>query len=405
MRMLSCQEARRKIIEQVREAKGPLQTETVPLQRALGRVLAQEIVADREYPPFHRSVRDGYAVHAADVAEGAKLRCVGEIRAGDAWKTPLRSATCVQIMTGAAVPEGADAVVMAEHVGREGDMIQFDRTASPGQHIVLKGSEVRAGGAVLRAGARLGFAELAQAAQVGAVELRVARKPRVAILSTGDEVVAVDAQPGPYQIRNSNGASLAAQVQLAGGEPVLLGNAPDRQQPLREAIERGLKEDVLVLSGGVSMGKYDLVEPALKELGAEFFFDAVAIRPGRPTVFARCGQTFVFGLPGNPVSTMVTFELFAAPALDLLSGGEARPLALLRAKLGKMMKEKAGVTHFLPSRVEWPDGLPIVQPLRWQGSGDIAAVAQANCFLVVPADREKLETGEDVSVLLRRDIA
>lgn len=403
--MLSYQEARQKVIEHITAEMQTPAVETLRLEQALGRVLAQEISADREYPPFHRSVRDGYAVRSADAVSGAKLRCVGEIRAGDAWKTPLRSATCVQIMTGAAVPEGADAVVMVEQTQREGDMIQFDRGASPGQNIVPRGSEVSAGAAVLRSGARLGFAELAQAAQVGAVELQVGRKPRVAILSTGDEVVSPNAIPGPFQIRNSNSVSLAAQVQLAGGEAVRLGNAPDRAAPLREAIERGLREDMLVLSGGVSMGTYDLVEPVLKELGAEFLFDAVAIRPGKPTVFGRCGGTFVFGLPGNPVSTMVTFELFVAPALDILSGGNPRPLPVLRAKLGETMKEKSGVTHFLPSHLEWPDGNPIVRPLRWQGSGDIAAVVQANCFLIVPSDREVLDGGQDVLVLLRRDVA
>lgn len=403
--MLSYEQARRKVIEQITASKRTIATESLRLENALGRVLAQEIKTDREYPPFHRSVRDGYAVRAVDAVPGAKLRCVGEIRAGDEWKTPLRAATCVQIMTGAAVPEGADVVVMVEHTKLEGDIIHFDRAASPGQHIVPRGCEAHAGDVVLRAGARLGFAELAQAAQVGAIELQVARKPRVAILSTGDEIVSPQLNPGPFQIRNSNGVSLAAQAQLAGGVPVPLGNAPDRVEALREAIQRGLKEDVLVLSGGVSMGKYDLVEPVLKELGAEFFFDAVAIRPGRPTVFGRCGNAFVFGLPGNPVSTMVTFELFVVPALDLLSGATARPLPLLRAKLGQSMNEKAGMTHFLPARLEWPEGAPVVQALRWQGSGDIAAASQANCFLVVPADRERLEAGGDVQVLLRRDVA
>jgi len=364
-----------------------------------------EVRADRDYPPFDRSVRDGYAVCARDAVAGAKLRCVGEIRAGDNWTAPLRPATCVQIMTGAAVPEGADAVVMIEFTKREGDMIQFDRAASAGQHIVLRGNEARNGDVLLSVGARLGFAEVAQAAQVGAVELSVARKPRVAILSTGDEVVSPEQAPGPFQIRNSNSVSLASQVRLAGAEPVLLGNAPDRADKLRAAIEQGLKEDVLVLSGGVSMGKYDLVEPVLKELGAEFYFDAVAIRPGKPTVFARCGDTFVFGLPGNPVSTMVTFELFVVPALDLLGGAKPRPLPLLGAKLSHSMTEKPGIAHFLPARLDWPDGAPSVSALKWQGSGDIAAVTQANCFLVIPADRETLTAGETVSVVLRRDLA
>jgi molybdopterin molybdotransferase len=226
----------------------------------------------------------------------------------------------------------------------------------------------------------------------------------VAILSTGDEVALIDETPGEFQIRNSNSVSLAAQVRIAGGEPVVLGNAADRIEDLGEKIERGLKEDALVLSGGVSMGKYDLVESVLKAMGAEFFFDAVAIRPGKPAVFGMCQGKPVFGLPGNPVSTMVTFELFVAPAIDLLSGAETRALPLVEARLGEALKEKPGLAHFLPARVGWGGGVPQVKALRWQGSGDIAALSNANCFLVVPADREKIEIGESVSVLLRKDV-
>jgi molybdopterin molybdotransferase len=226
----------------------------------------------------------------------------------------------------------------------------------------------------------------------------------VAILSTGDEVVPVQETPGPFQIRNSNGASLAAQVRIAGGEPVLLGNAADRVEELGEKIERGLKEDALVLSGGVSMGKYDLVEKVLKAMGAEFYFDAVAIRPGKPAVFGVCQGKPAFGLPGNPVSTMVTFDLFVAPAIDLLSGSEARALPFVEARLGAALNEKPGLTHFLPARVEWYRGAPEVKALKWQGSGDIAALANANCFLVVPADRDKIAVGERVSMLLRKDV-
>jgi molybdopterin molybdotransferase len=234
--------------------------------------------------------------------------------------------------------------------------------------------------------------------------LQCAKRPRVAILSTGDEVVMVEEAPGPFQIRNSNSVSLAAQVRIAGGEPVVLGNAADRVEDLGEKIERGLKEDVLVLSGGVSMGKYDLVEKVLKAMAAEFFFDAVAIRPGKPAVFGYCKGKPVFGLPGNPVSTMVTFELFVAPAIDLLSGADARELPLLEARLGEAMNEKPGMTHFLPARVEWRGATPEVKALKWQGSGDIVAQGKANCFLVVPAGREKIAAGESVSVWLRKDV-
>jgi len=402
--MLTYEQARRTVIDQVEKARGPRVTATLSVWDALSFVLAEEVKTDREYPPFNRSTRDGYAVRLSEIAAGARLQCAAEIKAGDTVTQPLAPRTCVQIMTGAAVPPGADAVVMIEHTTRDGDSVQFDRAAQSGQNIVPRGSEAKRGEPILSAGMRLGYAELALAAQVGAVQLRCASKPRVAILSTGDEVVPIDQEPGAFQIRNSNSVSLAAQVRLAGGEPVLLGNAADRTDDLHDKISRGLREDALVLSGGVSMGKYDLVETVLKDLGAEFYFDAVAIRPGKPAVFGKCGNTFVFGLPGNPVSTMVTFELFAVPAIDLLSGATARDLPLVEAHLGAPLNEKPGLTHFLPARVEWRGATPEVKALPWQGSGDIAALARANCFLVVAADRSRVDVGETVPILLRKDV-
>jgi len=402
--MLSYEQARQIVIEEIGKRRGPCPAASVSVWEALGLVLAQEVMTDREYPPFDRSTRDGYAVRAKEVAPGASLKCAGEIKAGDTVSEALAARTCVQIMTGAAVPQGADAVVMIEHTQREGDVVRFERTAQGGQNIVPRGSEAAAGQTILRPGMRLGYAELALAAQVGAVELHCAKRPRVAILSTGDEVVMVEEAPGPFQIRNSNSVSLAAQVRISGGEPVVLGNAADRVEDLGEKIERGLKEDVLVLSGGVSMGKYDLVEKVLKAMTAEFFFDAVAIRPGKPAVFGYCQGKPVFGLPGNPVSTMVTSELFVAPAIDLLSGAEARALPLVEARLGEALNEKPGMTHFLPARVEWRGPMPEVKALKWQGSGDIAALGKVNCFLVVPAEREKIDEGESVSVWLRKDV-
>jgi molybdopterin molybdotransferase len=402
--MLSYEQARNKVIEEVGKKRGPRAAAGVSVWEALGLVLAQEVKTDREYPPFDRSTRDGYAVRSKETTPGATSKCVGEIKAGDTVREAVAPGTCWQIMTGAAVPAGADSVVMIEQTSREGDLVRFERGAQRGQNIVPRGSEAVAGQTILKPGMRLGYAELALAAQVGAAHLQCAARPRVAILSTGDEVVLIDESPGEFQIRNSNSVSLAAQVRTAGGEPVVLGNAADRIEDLGEKIERGLKEDALVLSGGVSMGKYDLVESALKAMGAEFFFDAVAIRPGKPAVFGMCKGKPVFGLPGNPVSTMVTFELFVAPAIDLLGGAEPRALPLVGARLGEAMKEKPGLTHFLPARVEWHHAVPEVKALRWQGSGDIAALARANCFLVVPADRESIEVGESVSLLLRKDV-
>jgi molybdopterin molybdotransferase len=402
--MLTFEQARQEIITHVSRAHVPGIME-LEIHSALGCVLAQDLAADRDYPPFDRATRDGYAVRAAEACAGATIRCAGEIKAGDSLVESLAQKTCLQIMTGAAVPQGADAVVMIEYTHRNGDDVRFQQNATVQQNIVRQGSEATAGQALLRSGSRLGFAELGLAAQIGATRLRCAKKPRVAILSTGDEIVAVDATPGPFQIRNSNSVSLAAQVRQAGGEPVLLGNATDRVENLAENIQRGLLEDILVLSGGVSMGKYDLVEDVLKTLGVKFYFDAVAIRPGKPAVFAMHDQKPIFGLPGNPLSTMVTFQLFVVPAIDILSGAPARPLPFLKAQLAEPLKEKPGMTHFLPATIGWTGGSAKVRPLAWKGSGDTVTMAQANCYLVIPSDVETLSAGENVNVLLRADVS
>jgi molybdopterin molybdotransferase len=403
--MLSYTEARYKVIETVGARTTASRRESVPIHRALGRVLAAEVRADRDYPPFDRSTRDGFAVHAADLASlPAKLEIIAEIKAGDTFSSAVQRGQCAQIMTGAAVPSGADAVVMIEHTQPSAQSVLVERNVAPGENVVRRGRECKANEILLRAGARLGYAEMALLGQVGCVEPSVHRRPHVAILSTGNEVVEVGQQPGPFQIRNSNTVSLAAQVDLAGGEAVPLPNAPDRMRELRESIEHGLEQDILVLSGGVSMGKYDLVEVVLREMGAEFFFDAVAIRPGKPAVFGVCRDKFVFGLPGNPVSTMVTFELFVVPAIDILSGAAPRSLAFFKAKLAAPVKQKAALTHFLPAVVEWTTGEPLVKELPWQGSGDIVALARANCFLVVPETKLEFAAGDWVDVLPRRGI-
>jgi molybdopterin molybdotransferase len=402
--MLSFEDARQLVISQTKTHATTRPTLTLPVSDAFGYILAQEVRSDREYPPFDRSTRDGYAVRATEAKQGASLRCVAEIKAGDTVSEPVAPGTCVQIMTGAAIPPGADAVVMIEFTSRENEKVTFDRATQAGQNFVSRGSEARSGDLALSSGLRLGFAELAVAAQVGATTLRCHKKPRVAILSTGDEVVPITETPGPFHIRNSNTISLSAQIRLAGGEPVPLVNALDRADDLSVKIQQGLREDILVLSGGVSMGKYDLVEPVLKGMGAEFFFDAVALRPGKPTVFGRCGTTWLFGLPGNPVSTMVTFQLFVVPAMDILNGAAARSLPLLQATLAEAVQEKAGLMHFLPSRLEWQAHNPQVRALPWQGSGDISTLTRANCFLVVPADRPDIPAGEKVSVLPRFDV-
>jgi molybdopterin molybdotransferase len=409
--MISFEAARAKVIEKLSASVCAPEREildlTVAPAAALGRILAENIVADRNYPPFNRSIRDGFAVRSADAAEpGARLRLIAESRAGVAFNGTVGARECVRILTGAPVPRGANAVVMHEFTQEEGEFVIFEQAARVGQYYVLAGAEARVGEVVVARGTRIGYAELAMAAEVGRARIEVTRRPRVAILSTGDELVPLGTAPGPFQIRNSNNISLAAQVSLAGGEPLPAGSAKDEVAELRAHIERGLEADLLLLSGGVSAGKYDLVEQLLNELGADILFEAVAMRPGKPVVFAWCRGKPVFGLPGNPVSTMVTFELFVVPAIEALSGRLAQPLPVFKAKLAHPVNEKGSVAHFLPARVSWPasesGAEPSVEVLLWEGSGDIGAVVRGNCFLVVHASKLHLQAGEWVDVLPRR---
>ena len=274
----------------------------------------------------------------------------------------------------------------------------------PGENFVPRGAEARAGQLLLGRGRSLDHAAIAIAASVGKSHVQVFRKPRVAALSTGDEVVEIDAAPGPAQIRNSNSYSLAAQVQNAGGQAVRLAIAPDERGRLRELIEEGLGCDLLLLTGGVSMGKYDLVEQVLAELKAEFYFTGAEIQPGRPVVFGSCGaphKKYFFGLPGNPVSTMVTFELFARPMIEALAGMTSQPLIFLRARLKSEIRTKTGLKCFLPAVLSGEFENADVELARWQGSGDIAALARANCYVVIPPDCDRIEVGEWVSLLMR----
>src|SRR5579872_36833 len=401
--MLSYTDARQKVIEIAGTLPRAAAHTTIEIEQAFGRILAAPVLADRDYPPFDRSTRDGFALRSADApAPGARLECVGELRAGGQIEASILPGQCVEIMTGAAVPQGADAVAMIEHTTREGRMITVDRAVPKGDHIVYRGSEARAGALLVAPKTRLGYAEMALAAQAGATRLDVFSAPRLAILSTGDEVVDARSRPGPLQVRNSNGISIEVLARTGGAETLQLGNAPDEKVALRALIERGLEADILVLSGGVSMGKYDLVEQVLADLGAEFHFTGVSIRPGRPAVFATCRGKLVFGLPGNPVSTMVTFELFVLPAVDILNGATARPLPVFRAKLAAPVHEKGPMTHFLPSRIEWEGREARVTQLPWQGSGDIVALALANGFLIVGPERPEIAAGEWVDVVPRR---
>jgi molybdopterin molybdotransferase len=423
-------EAARHLVEQhaigVRPAEA--EAETVDLLAGLGRVLAEGVVADRDFPPFARAARDGYALRAADLLElPARLEVVGEVKAGD-WPEPgacsVGRGQAVAIMTGAPLPAGADAVVMVEHTALSGRTVDVPRGISAGENFVPRGSEARARQLLLERGRRLDHAGIAIAASVGKNRVRVFRRPRVAVLATGDELVEIDAIPGPAQIRNSNSYSLAAQVQNVGGEAVRLAIAPDEPRRLRALIEEGLNCDLLLLAGGVSMGKYDLVEQVLTELNAEFYFTGAEIQPGRPVVFGSCGadtlvragrematdtragapaphKRYFFGLPGNPVSTMVTFELFVRLMVEALAGMTPQRLIFLHARLKAEIRTKTGLTRFLPAVLSGEFENAEVELARWQGSGDIAALARANCYVVIPPNRERIDPGEWLPVLMR----
>jgi molybdopterin molybdotransferase len=398
--LLSFEDARRSVEEHASGVRAS-ETDAVALLSAAGRILAQSISADRDLPPFPRATRDGFALRAADVAlVPASLRVAAEIKAGsDVSGIVLASGQCAEIMTGAAVPSGADAVIMVEYTSRHGDEVTFQRSASAGENIVPRGAEARANQELLKAGTRLNSAAIAAAASVGCHHVQVYRKPTVAILSTGDEVVPVESQPKLHQIRNSNTYSLAAQVQVVGGIAVPLPVAPDEQSPLRTLIERGFQSDLLLITGGVSMGKYDLVENVLSEFGAEFIFTGAEIQPGKPVVFGKVKDTYFFGLPGNPVSTMVTFELFVRPMLEALSGRSPAQLQFLRAQLKSEIRTKTGLTRFLPARLSGKFAQTQVELVRWQGSGDMVSTAQSNCLAVIPPDREHIPAGEMIAVL------
>jgi len=392
---LQFSDARECVLREVQARRVLPSTEQVRLDSCAGRVLAANVLADRDYPPLSRSVRDGFAVSATGFS--GKARVIGEVRAGDRYHGAVGPGEAVEIMTGAPVPDGADAIIMVEHVVRDGDSIGTDRPVVSGDFINPQGCESARGSVVLSVGTRLDYASIAMLATVGQTEVSVYRKPRVAILSTGDEIVEINETPLEHQIRNSNSASLSVQVARAGGIPEVLPVARDEYGSTRDLIARGLQADLLLLSGGVSAGKYDIVEKVLEEFQAEFFFDRVLIQPGQPLVFGHAQGKFFFGLPGNPASTMITFELFARAAVELLSGSLESPLPLLHARLTREFRHKPGIMRFLPAHLS-ADGEDLT-PTGWQGSGDVGAMARANAFLVAEDNRESWETGEWMRVL------
>ncbi len=422
--LLSYDEAATLVSAHARNFSGQRTIERVVLERAHGRVLARTLSADQDQPPFARSTRDGFACRAAEASIYMFLRIAGATHAGEAPAGSLPPNTAWEIMTGAPVPEGADAVMMLEHVEKDTDMsgahvrLLPPRTMNSGDNIVVRGAQAHEGDVLLPVGSRLGPAQTALAAACGYAALDVYARPRVAILTTGDELVPVDSKPGAGRIRNSNAPMLAALVTVAGGEPWVLPTAADRDEALDKALHDAIEADLLLISGGVSAGKYDLVEPALARIGASFHFTGVRMQPGKPLVFgevprnrtgrhAEMGEQVLpfFGLPGNPISSAVTFLLFGAPILAALAGAnEAGPrFASAQLAADTDRRTKPGLTRFLPAHCDFNPRvgkLPQVEMVAWQGSGDLAAFARSNCFLVVPEEVGSLEAGAMVSILL-----
>jgi len=395
--------------------------EHIGLDLSAGRVLAQPLFADRDQPPFTRSTRDGFACRAAEVSTHRPLIIAGSTRAGEAPAGPLPLGAAREIMTGAPVPAGADAVAMFEQVEVAGDQVRLlpTRKVKPGENIVAQGAQGRKGDELLPAGTAIKSAQIALAAACGYAAMDVFVRPRVAILATGDELAPVDSSPAPGQIRNSNAPMLAAMVAAAGGEPWVLPTAADDAQSLDGALAQAAEADLLLISGGVSAGKFDLVEPALTRAGARFQFTGVRIQPGKPMVFGELPRKHqpapqahgkahafpFFGLPGNPVSSAVTFLLFAAPVLAALAGSrESGPRFALARLVHDIEKHgKPGLTRFLPACCSFGDTagqLPEVALVPTQGSGDLASLARPNCFLVVPEEAHRLKAGAIARILL-----
>lgn len=384
----------------------------LPLERCLGRVLAQAAVSDLDLPPFTGSAMDGFAVRSADLAAATpdspvRLRVVGEIPAGTVADRSPAAGECLRIFTGAPVPAGADAVVMVEEAEAVGEETLFRTPPQPGQHIRPRGQDLAAGQTVVAAGTVVTPAVAGMLAAVGVAEPLVYPAPRVAIITTGDEIVPPEQVPGPGQIRNSNAAALAAQARLAGCEVAFTATVGDDEAALRATLARGLGHDIVLLSGGVSVGKYDLVKAALRDAGVVVLFDKVRMKPGKPVVFGTHGrQRRIFGLPGNPVSAFVTFELFVRPMIRAMQGHPTLDNRVVRARLTAPAVNRSGRRNFVPARLARDgNGTWQAELLEYHGSGDLHALVDANALAILPEVVRELPAGSLCEAMLLPGVA
>jgi molybdopterin molybdotransferase len=380
-----------------------LGAEEIPLADALGRILAEDVITDSDLPPFDRSAMDGYAVRASDVAAApVVLDVAGQIRAGQWPDQPLRPGQAVQVMPGAPVPMGATAVQPVEKTRAidGGRRVEILEAVATGAHIARQGAEGHAGDEVLARGGTIDPAAVAVLASVGKAKVRVGRRPTVSVLITGDELVDVWDAPSRGQIRNSNGYALMAQARWAGADARSLGVVPDQAPLIAQAVRAGFASDVLVISGGVSAGAFDLVEEVLARFDVGFLFTKVAIKPGAPLVFGRRGDKLVFGLPGNPVSAQVTFDLFARAALLRMQGARVVTRPTVEVELLESVTNRSGRRNHLPARVRFDGGRLVASPLRSVGSADVVAHARANALVVLESERLRAEAGEKAPAIL-----
>jgi len=399
--VISIERALEVTLAAVEAAPDRMPAEAIPLESSLGRILRENIDADADYPRFDKAIRDGFAVRLDDVSSvPVTLEVRGESRAGQGAEVSVTSGTCCEIMTGAPLPDGANAVVMVEHTEPVPPRhVRILRAARQGEGLLRRATELRQGERVFSEGKRIEMADIGTLASFGKAEVRVSKKPRVAILATGDELVEVRQNPDAGQIRNSNSYTLLGQVLAAGGEPVLLGIGRDNLEDLRTRIGLGLKHDVLLVSGGVSMGKYDFVENVFAEYGVKVLFDSVAMKPGKPTVLGTRGQTFVFGLPGNPVSTIVAFRMFVTPVIRSLLKAADHGSGTLRARLEESAKCDPARTAIVPALVRFDGESYRIRTAPWKGSSDLAGLSRANAMVVIPKAEGSLKAGEWVDFL------
>jgi molybdopterin molybdotransferase len=392
----------RRILERLSDV-APLPPERLTLRDALGRALADDVVAPRALPPFDNSQMDGYAFRAADAARpGARLRLSMEVFAGDAPGSTLPAGTCCRVFTGAPLPAGADCVEMQEEAAPDGAFVRFRRAAEKGRFVRPAGADVPEGAVALRRGELVDAGAIGLATALGRSEVLVHRRPRVALLATGNELVPMDRMPAPGEILDSNSHTLAAACVEAGAEPVLLPLARDERAPLRAALRAARGFDVLVTSGGVSVGERDLVRSALEAAGARLDFWRVAIRPGKPLAFGRWGRTAVFGLPGNPASAWVTFEIFVRPALRLLAGLPGTGRVEVLARLSRAQEKPRGLTTYLRARARMARGEVWLDALPTQQSGHLSSLVGVDALAVLPPRPGRLARGARVPAILLR---